>query len=71
MIVQPLASRRTLVERCRPSEEALLVAVLRPSLEELTETELLDEPCPEDREEAAAPSAPAFTLVSITRPSAV
>jgi hypothetical protein len=74
VIVQPSASRRTVVERVTPSTEELLDATLAPPLdEEPTETELLDVPEleEEDRDEADAPSASAKTVVSITRPSAV
>ncbi|PAX06838.1 hypothetical protein [Sphingomonas lenta] len=73
MIVQPFASRRTVVERRTPSTVELLVATLEPppdeELDELTDTELLD--APELCEEADTPPSSVLTLVSITRPSAV
>lgn len=71
MIVQPDASRRTLVERRSPSAPALLDAELDPLLDERTETELLDELEPCERDAADAPFPSASTRVSITRPSAV
>ena len=71
VIVHPFASRRMLVERCTPLLDAVVLARLVPLLDELTDTELLDEfePCALD-EADAAPSV-TLTVVSITRPSAV
>ncbi|WP_140418485.1 hypothetical protein [Sphingomonas mucosissima] len=69
--MQPLASRVIVTDRPLPSDVLLLDAEDRPSLEEDTETELLEDRLPADCALARAlPSRSSDTIVVSTRPSA-
>lgn len=70
-MVQPFSSRVTRTDRLLPWEELLLDADERPSLDEDTETELLDEEWPETCERALALLPPSSSIIVVsTRPSA-
>lgn len=77
VIVQPAASRRTLVDRRTPSTVVVLVAELAaPDPEPLDDTETLDDEVRGDREldaldAAETPWPSMVTVVSIMRPSAM